>query len=270
MPSDPITIYFENELEFVPFEGLHFDGDFTAELYHELRQPGAGTRYKNLTLDPSLLLSTSETTSGGNISRRCELDGHRISVIEKRTTSTVEQFADSVGDVLKAMHKVRVDNPPIYSQRCRIQALWKPSNCESPLILLAHHASRVLDKIDSFNRPPSFFGMRFRFAPAAEEDLEAFPDGKERNDFSTVRYEVYADDPDYIWIEVDSQRFVSSMKITQIDEISSIIRETHDFVTDNGVKFLEQFDLAESPTDDDSDNDEDQDYDSDDNESGDD
>jgi hypothetical protein len=76
--------------------------------------------------------------------------------------------------------------------------------------------------------------------------------------------------PDYIWIEVDSQRFVSSMKITQIDEISSNIRETHDFVTDNGVKFLEQFDLAESPTDDDSDNDEDQDYDSDDNESGDD
>lgn len=247
MSSEAITIYFENELEFVPLEGLHFDGDFAADLYQELRKPGSGLAYKNLLQEPSILLSTSETMPNGKMSRQCEISDHSILMSESRTKSTVEEFSESVTDVLKAVAEVRDVNPPIFSQRSTVRALWKPTHCRHPLVLLACHASRVIDKVDPFNRPPSFYGMRFRFAPADEDDLKPFDNGRggsAKHDYLTVRYEIYSDDTSYIWIEVESrQYFTEFMDISKTAEIGKNISETHEFMTNNGVAFLEQFDL---------------------------
>ena len=118
----------------------------------------------------------------------------------------------------------------------------------------------MIDKIDPFKRPPSFYGMRFRFAPANEEDLKAFdnvPGGPVKDDYLTVRYEIYSDDTSYIWIEVESRRyFTEFMDISKTDEIAKNIRETHEFMKNNGVAFLEQFDLP--PDEEDGDDDEEQ------------
>ncbi len=250
MSSEVITIFFENELEFAPFDGLHFDGNFAADVFHELRQPGAGLAYEAFSPKPRSLLSTSETSPSGKISRQCEFGEFSISMSESRTKSTVEQFSESVADVLKAVGKVRGENPPVFGQRITARSIWKPTKCPNPLVLLAGNASRVIDMIDPFNRPPSFFGMRFRFTPADEEDLKAFErsGGAAKHDFLTVRYEIYSDDTEYIWIEVESQRYFSEFTdITKTEEIAKNISETHEFMTNNGIEFLEQFDVAPPP-----------------------
>jgi hypothetical protein len=242
-------------------DGLHFDGDFAADLFHQLRQPGCGTPpYRDLIQDPYPVLSTSETTPRGKIIRRCELNTHSVTINERRTKSTVEEFSNSVKDVLEAMGEVREDHPPMFSQRCRIQSLWKPIHGYPPLILLSHFAANVGDKVDPFGRPPSFFGLRFRFTPADDEDVQrlqdAFPGMEAKHDFVTVRYEVYSADVDFVWIEVASTRFFQ-IDITDSELIQQNIREAYNFVTKNAVEFLEQFD--HSPPDDDGDSDESED-----------
>jgi hypothetical protein len=128
--------------------------------------------------------------------------------------------------------------------------------------LLASRAARVYENIAPFERPPSFFGIRFRFQPVhlirrQEEELDAHDlteealqqavaDGRveEKSGLITLRFESYAKDPRKVWMEVAASYLQSEEPLT-IAEIPRIVRNIKDsylFLTENGKRFLDQFD----------------------------
>jgi hypothetical protein len=128
--------------------------------------------------------------------------------------------------------------------------------------------------IGPFNRPPAFFGVRFRFRPWSPDDddeqenneEDAKEDGggnqaeavpaivpepggesslQEENtgNFVTVRFELYEADPSQMWIEVATNYFVREpIMLDDLALVEKNIMHTFQFATENCKKFLDQFD----------------------------
>ncbi len=150
-----------------------------------------------------------------------------ILIEDQQPSLPIESFAESVEAVLRTLGD---DLPPIFFQRCKIECLAEPRNCQNSLELLAGRLSHVFESeaIGPFGRSPSFFGVRFRFLPEHShdddsEDRESLEEnGATQTDesqavsdtdtsgrrgeegYATVRFETYSKEPKKVWMEVQA------------------------------------------------------------------
>lgn len=263
MISEPKSILIATHLEYPP-EGFKIVDDEIVSLYHKLREPG-GYRYENLVIqaDPPRLFTEGP---GDDTESFCEIGPHTISIVERGApVMAADEFAGVVQTVLGGLGD---RCPPFFFQRTKIQCLAQPISGDS-IELLAGKVANVLNRISPFGRPPSFFGVRFRFLPEEffndegkqdEQGTEAVADAHVEEEsegslvdtpagvqsaegFVTVRFESYSRDPSQVWMEVGAMDRLAPVVATQdIDRLGKSIVRVYKFLTENCKRFLDQFD----------------------------
>jgi hypothetical protein len=252
--SDPTSILFRTQLQFFPIEELAFEKRFVRQLYGKLAEPG-GYPYDDISFEGSTsTLSTKRKTHRGTGRSVCKVTDHAISVEELEPEGPLGSFVEVVQTVLKVVAEVKTDCPPIIIQRCWIQSFARPLQSKNSISLLAGKVSDVLTKIVPFDRPPAFFGLRFRFPPykivddgetehesedaANEDDIQ-----RELRNFVALRFETWGQDVSQVWIEVAAQYlFENPNDVTETQKISDNIKDAYDFLTTKAIPFLNQFD----------------------------
>jgi hypothetical protein len=257
MHNDVTSIYFSTVLQYPPFEGFPITRDQVQSLFHELSKD-AGNRYENLHLQgrPPYFSTEREDDSGMS---RCEIGKQSIKIFEDKPDITIEQFSDRVCAILKALGD---DCPPFLFQRCEVRILANPTHAKSALELLAKGPASVYEAIEPFGRPPSHFGLRFRFLPYSASDIEEQeedesqsegpfelvsqdpdnPEGEES--FVSARFETYTKNSKQVWIEVVSSCPCRTAIIPEnIAPVNKHILSTYQFATDKCLSFLNQWDI---------------------------
>ncbi|RCS49175.1 hypothetical protein DTL42_11575 [Bremerella cremea] len=274
MLGEPRAILFHTELEFLPIDELSFGKAFGRKLYAQMAQLPVETAYDNIEMTSSTITLSTDRSSSSRSS--IELRKHSLTIEELKPDFEVETFQDIVSQILQAVRDVDHRCPPVVMQRCKIHCLAQPHNVRNSLDLLAGRVASVMDKIDPFERPPSFFGVRFRFMPpemfahdhvddgqgdASEEtttdyQITEVDDSTPRHhgSFVTMRFETYAQDIRQVWMEIASTYPVLppiDLDSQNFDPILSNIDETYKFVTEKGRAFLGQFDVSDNENKDD-------------------
>lgn len=259
------SIYFSTVLEYPPLDAFRITREEIQRLFHELSED-AGNRYDNLHLQgrPPFLSIEREEASAES---RCEIGKHTIRIFEEKPEFTIDRFCDRVCKILSALGN---DCPPIFFQKCEIRCLAGVTNAKSALHLLARGAANVYNKIQPFKRPPSYFGLRFRFQPVTEEDLEDDAEqGLIESDFVGVtdegvpdidsigqsyvvaRFETYSQDRTQVWIEVVAS-YPCQKPITpeNLKPIRDNITSAYNFATKQCLEFLDQWDVPRGDSED--------------------
>ncbi|HWE00897.1 MAG TPA: hypothetical protein VG326_00705 [Tepidisphaeraceae bacterium] len=269
MLSELSAIYYNTELLIPPIPDFRISESKIIGIYNKLKEPG-GYQYKNLDLQADPPTLSTRRDDGESI---CKISKDKIRIEETKpnTAMTLDEFANVVKTVMQAIGS---DMVPFFVQRCTMRFLSQPHGSKDAIQLLAGKLANVYDKIAPFGRPPSYFGVRFRFAPAIEVELEDddsegstggdSPESSfsrnamrvERDDdesgpvihkgFITLRFESYSGDHRQIWIEVAAQ-YPDPVMVNAMDEVERNIRHTYDFVNDKAKRFLEQFDAMPNP-----------------------
>ncbi len=263
MLSTPRSIFFQTELEFLPIDELKLGKNIGRKLYAKMAESDPYA-YDNVNIvGDTLTLSTLKGTGQS----ACQIEPHSICIEERKPEFEVGDFVSIVANILKGLQKIDETYPPIIVQRCKIQCLSQPHKSANSLELLAGKVARVLDKIDPFERSPSFFGVRFRFMPqglfeaegneegeAAAREQEQKNQGRELaqksragDSFVMMRFETYAQDLSMVWMEVAATYPVlPPIEVANGARIGDNIEQTYRFLTEKGKRFLEQFDQASS------------------------
>jgi len=267
------SIFLQTTLRWLPFQGYAVGKDTVRGLYHKMFEPG-GYRYENLDLQSDPPTLSTRHQAGHSV---CRFGPDFLTIEEKRTGVTIEGFVEAVETVLRGLRQE--DVPPFYIQQCKMQCLAQPANVENSLELLAQRVSNVYKPVEPFERPPSFFGVKFEFHPVtlplktAEPDIGGKTEGKsERSEsenateripetsgttrvagFVTARFETYAEDVSQVWMEVTASypETEQPLLLRDLQRIGNNIKETHHFLTSKCKRFLDQFD-AEATHDSDS------------------
>jgi len=251
MLSEPRAIFFQTELIWLPpdVSGYRLDKMIVRRFYNTLFEPEFNEHcYENLDLQAQKPTLSSEQAGKRSI---CRFSENSITIEEQRPVFAVDEFCKIVDNVVKAFQKALGNDgavpqfPPVVSQRCRMQCLPQPHEVGGSLTLLAEKLSHVKDAIEPFERPPSFFGVRFRFGPA----LIATENGAitEHEGFVTVRFETYSNDPSQVWMEVLAQ-YVPLVQENAPATLESValfqanIQNAYEFLTEKCKAFLDQYD----------------------------
>lgn len=247
MLSELRSIYFMTEFKYPPFEAFMVSRDQVQDLFQKLSQDPA-FRYENLDrqASPPFMSTRGDEDKGES---RCEIGKDSIRFIEDRMSISVEDFADRACKVLETLGE---DCPPIFYQKCEVECLAQPHVSNDSLVLLAGVVSNVANKIGPFGRPPSFFGVRFRFAPYnkdedEDEDQKDWVSDEDHSGFITARFETYSKDRSMVWIEVVSSnpcKEIISPK--NLDTAKENILSTSRFAQERCIAFLNQYDDEES------------------------
>lgn len=251
MLSETIAVFFQTELRWPPPDLIDFriDRTIVRALYNKLFEP----EFSDHAYDDLELGSISPTLSrrSGVARATIEFDISSITIDESKSESHVEQFGNHVTQVLRALKDVtadlHVDVPKFFSQRCKIHCLSQPHNSPDALRLLAGGVANVFERIQPFERPPCHFGVRFRFPPAAIVIKNGEGETTQTHgNYATVRFETYEDDPTRVWMEVASEYLLypNEIGLDDSDKVTEHIRHSYDFLTDQCVQFLNQFDEA--------------------------
>jgi len=257
MLSEPQSIFFQTELRWPPVEEWTIGKSVVRALYNKMFEPG-GYKYDNLDLQSEKPTLSRRSETGQSI---CQFGLDSIT-LEESHDCHIDTFVEVVQTVLGGLGAQEI--PPFFLQRVKIQCLAQPANCDDAVQLLAGRAARVYENIGPFDRPPSFFGLRFRFPPALvcrderennDGDLtdellkRAVAEGRveEKSGFVTLRFESYVRDPHKVWMEVAASYPQSDEPLTIADteRIVRNIRESYQFLTGNGKRFLDQFDTRD-------------------------
>ena len=120
----------------------------------------------------------------------------------------------------------------------------QPHGTEDSLKLLAGCVSNVGDKTVPFGRPPSFFGVRFRFAPYnKEEETQDWVSNEDHSGFITARFETYSKDRPMVWIDVVSSNPCKEIiSPTNLSPVRENILSTSRFAQERCIAFLNQYD----------------------------
>ncbi|MEX2286140.1 MAG: hypothetical protein WD648_03560 [Planctomycetaceae bacterium] len=250
--GDPTSILYRVQLQFFPIDELAFGKTFVRQLYSRLAEPG-GYAYDDINFnDGPPTLSTKRMTHRGSGRSTCKISEHVLIIEESEPEVDLPGFVEVVETVLAAISEVKEDCPPIIGQRCTIQCVAKPLNSEHSISLLAGKVSNVLDRIDPFERPPAFFGIRFRFPPFIKlipEDADKNDDespAEERHDFIALRFETWGQDVEQVWMEVVAQYvFQEAIELSNTSKIRDNITDSYNFLTMKGISFLNQFDTPD-------------------------
>lgn len=248
MLSEPRTIFFQTRLDWPEVPDFRVTRDLVRRLYNKLHESDFETfRYDNINLgsvhcDLSTHIERSESI--------CRFGDDWMIFIERHPNFTVDGFLEKIRGVLRALHAISEDAdgvrfPPFITQRTRVQALSQPQILDDSLNLLAGRVANAMESIDPFGRPPAFFGVRFRFPPCTIEHAA----GAEvsHDDFATVRFETYSEDPQQVWMECDSFSLFSG-ELPAVDDSEKIeqqVRSAYRFLTENCKQFLDQFDVSD-------------------------
>jgi hypothetical protein len=269
------TIYLSTELIFPPVPELKIGKDKIRAMYNKLHEPG-GYPYENLELqaEPPTL-----STRRGDGQSKCQIGSDRIRIDEEKPSMPLDDFIDAAKTVLKSLGS---DVHVFIMQRVLIRCIAQPNNVTDSLDLLAGRLADAYDTIGPFERPPSYFGVRFRFGPAIEgeddppEDEKAKSPGapeatgtadgihpvkaaepstpavktdggndrREHRGFLTLRFETYSEDIRQVWMELAATYFFSEKVAAAADltEVEQNIREAYQFVSEKAIRFLDQFD----------------------------
>jgi len=249
MLSEPRAIFFETRIGWPPSEVIPFrvNKRLVRGLYNKLCDIEFDEfSYDNIEFDASSRL-LSFKHEGGGISR-CSIADEHLSITEEWTESGIDDFLRRIHAVCTAFYLVCKQQvtilPPVFTQRCKIHCLAQPNEASGALELLANRIASVGDKIVHFDRPPAFFGVRFRFPPVIMEIDEG--EDEEFPDFCTVRFETHSEDPKQVWMEVATTRlFESAVDLSDqkgIQQIESGMQAAYDFLAENCKQFLDQFD----------------------------
>jgi hypothetical protein len=240
------TVFFSLELQSPPIPEMRISNSKIRELYENLQLQGD---------IPALSTKRDDGKS------QCQIGSDKIRIEEENPAFGIDEFVNVVETVLKALGD---DAPPSFMQRCTIRCLAQPNNVPDSRKLLAGEVANVMDAIGPFGRPPSFFGVRFRFSPHFEvenslpeqegNDPAAFPVQESEAEkeaegtvkevhkgFLTVRFETYSKDPKQVWIEVAAS-YPGVFHVGDLEEITANVRETYNFLVENCKGFLDQFD----------------------------
>jgi hypothetical protein len=257
MLSEPRTIYVQTELRWLPIEGFGISKDGIRAIYNRLHERKQHS-YENLDLQADTPTLSTRHEKGFS---QCQIGSDGITIEEKRTEFTIDEFIAIVKAVLDALGD---ECPPLFAQLCKIQCLTQPHERGDSLSLLAGEVANVISCIDPFERPPSFFGVRFRFMPEflledAEENEEVeegepapslpgdaeleLREGSEA--FVNVRFETFAEDMSLIWMEA-----TASFAPQPIDasKVAKNILEVYEFLAVKCKAFLDQFDKPRTET----------------------
>jgi hypothetical protein len=257
------TIYFSTDLTYPPLPNFEIKTNQVLDLYNKLREPG-GYPYENLELQASP--PTLSTRREGGLSR-CQIGNGRIRIEEDSPAIAgmgAEEFAGVVKSVLGGLGQW---GGPFFAQRCVVRCTAQPMVQEDSLELLAGKLADALHTIEPFGRPPSFFGVRFRFSPHRDEPAsagdpepaETVPveaagrakkrakkvDPIEHRGYLTLRYETYSKDIKQVWMEVEANYVEQVIDISNVALIKKNILDACQFVTENAKKFLDQFDVKD-------------------------
>jgi hypothetical protein len=258
MISGLTAIYLDTELHIPPLPDFRISDDKIVAVYNKLKEP-SGYPYKNIDLqsDPPTL-STKREDGESN----CKISNDKIDIEEEQPDKamTIDDFVHVVKTVVLAFGPDVV--PFFVVQRCTMRFLVQAHGSNDVIILLAKKIANVYDKIDPFGRPPSHFGIKFRFGPGIINDDEEDNSGSETDDekpnekqatesppvihknFITLRFESYGRNPHQVVIDVDAH-YPEPIEPHELEKIAQNIRETYNFVNDNAVKFLNQFDTKD-------------------------
>ncbi len=251
MLTDTVSTYFMTQLRFIPIPEMRFSKNFVRDLYSSLAKPG-GHVYENLSIQSNPpRMSTNRTTAKGDGVSACLIGSDSITIEETESELHLDQFVEIVETILSIVRSVKEKTAPIFCQKCVFRCLATPKS-ENSISLLAGKVSNVLKAIVPFERPPLFFGVRFRFPPV-EIRHEGATEVEKKQDFASVRFETWEKDVKQVWIEVDDSYFFSEpIAIADIGKISHNMKEAHQFLTKKCVNFLNQFDDMPEPKDDES------------------
>jgi len=249
--GETTAVFFQTELRWPPAELFSFriSENMIVGLFDKLREPDFNEYcYKNLELELSRpTLSVRRNGTRNVIQFDVSSSAPSITIEESKPISHVDQFERRVTNILLALASVveeqELDVPEFFLQRCKIQCLAQPHNADNSLVLLADGVANVFERIEPFERPPCHFGVRFRFPPA---EIDTGGDGgvKTHRNFATVRFETYEDDPRQVWMEVASEYLLypDELKLSDTNKITDHVRKSYDFLTQQCVQFLNQFD----------------------------
>lgn len=259
MLGETTALFFQTELRWPPPEVFDFrvSNRMIRGLFNKLFEPDFDEfAYQNIQLEavrPTLSTHVANTRNVIQFDASSAMPS--MAIEESKSQSHVDHFVKRVNSVLRALDEVakylEVEVPCFFLQRCRIQCLAQPHNRDGSLALLAGGVANVLEQIEPFERPPCHFGVRFRFPPTTVATTDSGQEQTHHN-FATVRFETYARDPRQVWMEVASEYLLvpEGLKLADTGRISEHIRQSYDFLTNQCVKFLNQFDV-ETPKDDD-------------------
>ena len=281
MFSSPRPIFFSTELETPPIKELAIPREAALRLFFKLREKPSGCRYENI--ETQATNPTLSTRRGEDGRSTCQIGRHMVRIEELHPEMPADEFVNVAKTVLQTLGD---DCKPFFVQRCKIQCLAQPNVLPSPLGILATRVGNVGpgERIAPFGRPPTFFGVRFRFDPwspdeepdsdatenettdhdvseIAEDDPPGAGEAEDADDedaiqqvtegrgFLTVRFEPYTEDPRQMWVEVAANYIAPEpIIITDLSIMERNILETCRFATDNCKRFLDQFDpQADSP-----------------------
>ena len=249
MLSTPRTIFCQTELQFLPIDELKFGKLIARGLYAKLaeNEPYA---YDNINMTGNRFILSKDSGKSA-----CQIEAHSICIEEREPQQVhLDEFTSIVANVTSSFETIAQRCPPIIAQRCKIQCLSQPLSSTDSLNLLAGKVANVLHAIDPFERPPSFFGVRFRFLPeemfandpseeqerTAGAESEMTTDG---SDFITMRFETYAHDFSNVWMEIAATYpAIPSLELRDAERIRHNIERTYRFLTERGKRFLDQFD----------------------------
>lgn len=246
----PTSILFQTELCFPPIAQMAIGKDRIRGLFNKMFETG-GYPYEQLRLTgdkpgekPGLF--TQREKSAASL---VQFDSHSVTIEERQPSFGVDEFVGIVNTVMRGL-----EHPwPIFMQKCRVQCTLPVSGSENSIELLAERVARVSEKLAPFERMPSYFGVRFRFAPVDDDDspdsagpgdpeLESEP--TENQGFITLRFETHSKDLKSVWMEAEA--VYPSLDFLSVPEdlgrIGKNIEETHRFLAVKGKNFLDQFD----------------------------
>lgn len=258
MVSGIRALLFQTELELPPVERLYIGKEQVRSLYNKMFQPG-GYKYENLDLQAERPTLSTRKVSGLS---ECQLGPDKVRITEELPQFDIEEFIGVVGTVLKGLDQC----PPFMIQRCRMECLGQPNNSKNSIELLAEKVANLRDAADLFERPPSYFGMRFRFHPrsfieveetsdqaglpqeeakASVENEGSTPPAREAmadEAFVTLRFETWEDDVSSIWMEAAAMFLATEGPHQDLRQIGENIRQVYKFLTRKGKCFLDNFD----------------------------
>jgi hypothetical protein len=245
MLAEPRAIFYQTQLDWPPSEVSQFrvGKEIVRGLFNKMFDAQFNEhRYENL--DLQVHHPTLSRRADGRESV-CQFAERSITIEEKKPDfGDVEGFVRIVQTVLSALHAAAEDIPgtevpPFFLQRCRIHCLCQVGNSDNSLHLLAGKVANVLDPVDAFERPPSFFGVRFRFPPTIGEGENQH----RHEDFAAVRFETYAEDFSQVWMEVTTAQLLEPPVV--LDDLGNLlqnVRDAYRFLTQRCKAFLDRFD----------------------------
>lgn len=219
------SIFYQTTLKWPPFEEYGIGKAVIRGLYNKMLEPG-GYHYENLDLQADSPTLSSRRRNGHSVCKFCP-DSLVIEEKSPEIAVTIEGFIEAVQTVLGGLGQE--DMPPFFLQHCKLQCLAQPANVEDSLELLARRVANVYEPIAPFQRPPTHFGVRFRFPPVILKRIEETEDAppskggdqametgnmqipevqvggateKRIESYVTARFETFAEDIQQVWMEV--------------------------------------------------------------------